>query len=62
MSATGVPADFADDWAADRSARAAKAEARRSDPGGGLVDPEAHQRHLARRLELMSAGAVDLER
>ena len=56
------PADFANDWASDRAQRATKAANRRSTAEEGPVDPEAQQRRLERRLELMTAGAADFER
>ncbi len=56
------PADFASDWAADRAQRATKSAERRAASDEGPVDPEAQARRLARRLELMTAGAVDFER
>lgn len=57
-------AAFAEDWAAERRARAAAQAARHAGataPGGGIADPEAQARRQAEREAAMSAGLDEFE-
>lgn len=58
VSDAAEAADFAGDWAKDRSTKAA-AKAARAD--AAPPDPEGQAKRLAARLELMDAGAADFE-
>ncbi|MDP5225930.1 MULTISPECIES: SWIM zinc finger family protein [Arthrobacter] len=59
-AATGAEtADFAQDWAAQRAARATAREQRSADR---TVDVAAQEKRLAGRLELMDAGVSDFSR
>ena len=57
---TTTAAGFAQDWADDRSDRAAKKKAK-ADAPPKAVDPEAAAKRLEKRLGLMTAGAEEFE-
>jgi hypothetical protein len=60
----GSPSDFAQQWADDRAGRAAHRVERQDRAAGGeqdaVVDPEAAERRLRTRLQLMDSGIDEL--
>lgn len=56
------PADFVQEWADDRAARAARRSApTQREDGATTEDPEAAARRLAQRTALMTSGVAELE-